>query len=142
MTKSYFLSSGEHLGYRWLVLHNGMGYRCGYVRVPKGHPWHGKEYSDINILNTFYIHGGLTYGDSEAPEGDDKDDGYWFGFDCGHIMIDGQDMDLPRDPRWFEMPVLPGQVVRTQDYVEAQCRRLCEQAAFAAVIPSTKEQAQ
>ncbi|MFN9907214.1 MAG: hypothetical protein ACK56F_14025 [bacterium] len=30
----YVLATGEHLGYEWNIVHNGIGYRCGYVRFP------------------------------------------------------------------------------------------------------------
>ena len=46
---------------------------CGYVKVPVGHPAHGKYYDDVDVS----IHGGLTF--SQLSE-----DGTWFGFDCGH----------------------------------------------------------
>ena len=41
------LAKGEHLGFEWTVIHNRMGYRCGYVKVPLSHPWHGKSYGDL-----------------------------------------------------------------------------------------------
>ncbi|HEY6275766.1 MAG TPA: hypothetical protein VIX86_05500, partial [Streptosporangiaceae bacterium] len=43
------LSKGEHLGYEWEVTNNQMGYRCGYVRIPAGHPWHGKDYGSVEL---------------------------------------------------------------------------------------------
>lgn len=51
------------------------GFPCGYVAVEEGHPWHGKEYDDINAD----VHGGLTF--AGTMPGDER---YWFGFDCGH----------------------------------------------------------
>jgi hypothetical protein len=41
------LAEGEHDGFKWTVVHNGTGYRCGYVRIPHGHPWHGQDYDDV-----------------------------------------------------------------------------------------------
>lgn len=38
-------SSFEHAGLDCVVLAISMGHRCGYVRVPEGHPWHGVEYN-------------------------------------------------------------------------------------------------
>lgn len=32
------LAAGTHAGHEWQVIHNGSGYRCGYVKVPPGHP--------------------------------------------------------------------------------------------------------
>jgi hypothetical protein len=63
---------------------SALGFLCGYVSVPFGHPWNGQDADQIEAD----VHGGLTY---EAPEGD-----YWcVGFDCGHAndlcpdLIDG-----------------------------------------------------
>src|SRR6185295_14871422 len=67
------------------------GNLCGYVGVPEGHPWFGKDYNEIDAE----VHGGLTYA-AECDE-DDKEHGichveedgirrWWIGFDCGHFM--------------------------------------------------------
>lgn len=34
-----------------------MGHLCGYIGVPKGHPWYGKDHDMIEAN----VHGGLTY---------------------------------------------------------------------------------
>ena len=61
-----------------------MGWRCGYVGVPEGHPLYGKKYEEIE--NDFEMNGGLTY--SNYNESYDKEAGvtkYWYiGFDCAH----------------------------------------------------------
>lgn len=36
------------------------GVLCGYVGVPRGHPYYEKDYSDTPDLD---VHGGLTYAD-------------------------------------------------------------------------------
>lgn len=46
------------------------GYWCGYVRLPKEHPFFGLRMEDIAID----VHGGITYSDSSG----------WIGFDCAH----------------------------------------------------------
>jgi len=118
------LSEGEHAGYEFVTVHNGNGFRCGYVRVPKGHPWHGKGYDDIEAD----VHGGLTFAEPDKPcDKPGEDDAYWVGFDCGHHN-DAQDPSLPSERVYHNTY---GGVVRTQEYVEDQCRRLCEQAAAA-----------
>jgi hypothetical protein len=38
------------------------GHLCGYIGLPKAHPWHGKDYDDIDAE----VHGGLTYAGSET----------------------------------------------------------------------------
>lgn len=124
------LSKGEHLGFEWMVVHNCSGYRCGYVRVPLGHSWHGKGYDDLNLN----VHGGITFAEADVPckaPGPDTD--WWVGFDCAHAF-DAPDPGLPsRDlPIWHEAEA----VVRSQDYVEAECRSLCQQAAEACLAAS------
>jgi hypothetical protein len=119
------LGQGEHAGFEWMVVHNTMGYRCGYVRVPKGHPWHGKDDDSETFAD---VHGGITFAAPDEPCGKGDDDAWWVGFDCAHAG-DAPDPSLPgRTPR---MRSLISGVVRSQAYVEAECRRLCEQATEA-----------
>lgn len=123
------LAEGKHAGLEWVVTHNGIGYRCGYVRLPAGHPWHG-QYEDIPAA----VHGGITFADSNVPcSAPGPDDAWWIGFDCSHGG-DAPDPSLPSPDlfnREMELlyPGLRGQHVWTQEEVEAQCRSLAEQAA-------------
>lgn len=55
-------------------------HRCGYVRVPPAHPFHGQPYDDINVD----VHGGLTFASVE-PCAHEDGIGYWIGFDCAHL---------------------------------------------------------
>ncbi len=121
------LGKGEHLGHEWMVVHNGMGYRCGYVKVEPGHPWHGKDY---NSLDDVEVHGGLTFADADKPcDKGGPDNGWWLGFDCCHYL-DMPDTALPSEHGMMRFQ--SEGVVRSQEYVEAECRSLCEQAARAA----------
>lgn len=111
----YVLSKGSWMGFAWLTAHNNLGYRCGYVRVPKGHPWHGLEYENVPAS----AHGGFTYAEA------DTDGGWWVGFDCAHHG-DGPDPELkPRVTAFFPSA---GRVWSTAD-VEEECKAICEQAA-------------
>src|SRR6266852_2577156 len=56
-----------------------MKHRCGYVRIPQCHKWHGKDYDDIDVS----VHGGLTFSKVEPCSHVDGT-GYWIGFDCAH----------------------------------------------------------
>ena len=121
------LAEGEHLGFEWAVVHNGNGYRCGYIRLPAGHPWHGAGYYD-SIVEGVEVHGGLTFAEADKPcHKTGPDDAWWLGFDCAH-SYDRQDPFLPREIAAFDFP---GAEVRSQEYVEEQCRSLCKQAAAA-----------
>ncbi len=120
------LAKGNHLGFEYMVIHNDLGFRCGYVKVEKDHPWFGKDYDNIEAS----VHGGLTFAEYDVPcDKNGPDDGFWIGFDCAHSG-DAQDLTLPHT---F---VMPGNgTVKSQEYVENECKRLCEQAKEAAAPP-------
>lgn len=116
------LSKGEHEGYEFVITRNLMAIRCGYVRIPQGHPWHGKDYDDIDAD----VHGGLTFAKPDKPcNGDRPDNAWWIGFDCGHSG-DAPDPSLPEYKD--ALALFMDGVVRTTEYVETECRSLCEQA--------------
>lgn len=68
------------------------GAMCGYVGVPEGHPYYGKDYSGLPLD----AHGGITFAapcDPSEPEATgvchipgpgEPDHVWWFGFDCAH----------------------------------------------------------
>lgn len=126
-----------------LVKRGPAGQWCGYVGVPPGHPWHGRDYSDVDVE----VHGGLTYSDlcqegdvdtepaiCHVPEPGRPADVWWLGFDCAHFM------DLC--PRYDQMPVGDGTTVgdvlkpyatyKDMAYAVAQTILLAEQVASAA----------
>lgn len=125
------LANGKHAGFEWVVVHNGMGYRCGYVKVPPGHPWHGVDYNELDCS----VHGGLTFSEKDEPcDAPGPDDGYWVGFDCAHSG-DDPDYTLPGSHHKMGGSLLGLRFgsVKDQTYVEAECRSLCEQAQNALV---------
>jgi len=92
-----------------------LGHWCGYVDIPKGHPWFGVCYDNINARlsdTDTPVHGGLTYADEV--------EGCWrIGFDCAHSC-----------------DVVPGLhvnhgVYRTETWVYAEVGRLARAAAKA-----------
>jgi len=115
------LARGEHLGYEWEVTSNKMGFRCGYVRIPRGHPWHGMDYDNVGAE----VHGGLTYAEADCNCGKGgADDAWWLGFDCAHCG-DAPDPALPGYVRGWPSS---GGTIRTTEYVTAECISLIEQA--------------
>lgn len=80
------LNKGVHLGYKWIVSHNNRQHRCGYVRIPKGHPFYGIATCDTYDIT---VHGGITFSES-----DEDKFWWWIGFDCNHYS-DAPDPDLP-----------------------------------------------
>lgn len=65
----YFFTSKE--GYQCEIKRNASYVYCGYVTLPKTHPFYYKHYDDID--SKIIVHGKLTYGR-----------GGKFGFDCDH----------------------------------------------------------
>ena len=69
-----------------LIIRNHFGGLCGYVGVPPGHLWHGKDCDDVPAK----VHGGLTYASKCAghichvPLPGEPDNVWWLGFDCVH----------------------------------------------------------
>jgi hypothetical protein len=125
------LAKGIYEGYEWEVTANGIGYRCGYVRVPPGHPWHGKDYDDVRTADGEWpdIHGGLTFAEADTDCGKGgEDNAWWVGFDCAH----GGDAPDPELPGYHAGMGLGYGTIRTTAYVEAECRKLADQAMAAA----------
>lgn len=124
------LSRGEHAGHQWVTTHNGLGFRCGYVRVPRGHRWHGLDMFSIDAD----VHGGITFSHADVRcDGPGDDDAWWVGFDCAHAG-DAPDPTLPAtSPMSAALGLIDfgGVTLRDQAFVEDQCRSLCEQAAAA-----------
>jgi hypothetical protein len=94
----------EYEGLKCAVVQNReASNRCGYVRVPEGHPAWGRPYSEVDqeLLPGDVPHGGLTYGNYEDCEEEDGQ-GYWLGFDCAHagdLMVDPEvKLEDIRDP--------------------------------------------
>lgn len=58
----------EYKGFPCVVLFMPMGYRCGYVRLPKKNKYYGKSYDDIPVD----CHCGLTYASRELHTQNDS----------------------------------------------------------------------
>jgi hypothetical protein len=118
--RSNLLYWGKRNGIIYAVTHNGLGYRCGYVRLNPEHVWHGMGYDEIPCA----VHGGLTYCGHDTESKD-----YWIGFDCAH-SFDAQDPSLPSDVK-LDSYASTSAIVRDLEYVKDQCRQLCDQASLA-----------
>ena len=124
----------EATGLPCLVVRQEMGGLCGYVGVPEGHPWHGRNYDDCMADGgSVRVHGGLTFANHCQPDENESrgichvpgpgepDKVWWLGFDCAHYM----DM-LPGAPKEFKM--FRRGKYRTLEYVQTECRNLAAQA--------------
>lgn len=82
-------------GFPCILHRNHQGAWCGYVGLPPGHKFHGKDYDDTNVS----VHGGLTYAKKcdghvchvAAPG--EPEDVWWLGFDCHHAFDHGPAME-------------------------------------------------
>ena len=101
------LAEGKNGEYEWKVLSLGP-HPCGYVSVPKNHPFYGKKSWDID--DKIEVHGGLTF--SGKLHGFD---GLWFGWDYAHAGDFTFPFTMTGDKRWS-----------TQEIVD-ECLRAIEQ---------------
>jgi hypothetical protein len=106
--------------------------RCGYVRVPPGHPAHGRDYTEIEVS----VHGGLTFAEIEPCREHQDGQGYWLGFDCAHYtdsMIDPEaDPETMSQEGRKVWTIIKGSQhghFWTQTEVERECESLAQQLA-------------
>ena len=78
-----------------VVLAREQGHRCGYVRVPPGHPVWGQDENDFSLE----VHGGITFAAAESCVEEDGR-GWWPGFDCHHCEDRGTNPDVPQNYHW------------------------------------------
>ena len=126
---------GYYKGFRYVIVFQSMGHRCGYVEIPKDNKLYGKDYEDININ----CHGGLTYSkfnNRNYPV--EYNNGYFIGFDCSHCG-DGKNTDLAREydiigshtykelKEIETMFPIHGEEVRSFEYVKDECKSIIDQ---------------
>lgn len=127
-----------------LIVRNQAGALCGYVGVPEGHPFYGKDYSDLPVE----CHGGLTFSDfcgehedgiCHKPSPGEPEKVWWLGFDCGH----GGDIipsfiklhEEMKKKDGFELKTFTGargETYKDIAYVQNECRELAKQLKAAA----------
>lgn len=55
--EAYMLEEGILGEFPYAIWENGLGFLCGYIGVPPGHPWYGQDMDDVECD----VHGGVTY---------------------------------------------------------------------------------
>jgi len=111
------------------------GNLCGYVAVPPGHPWHGKDPHEAEV------HGGITHtgecsgGICHTLAPGEPDNVWWLGFDCAHAWdfqpgAHAADAELFKDRPDLIRPEGPrrGESYRGIAYVKRNCESLARQA--------------
>lgn len=122
-------------GFPCVMRRGSMGAWCGYVGVPPGHPWHGKDWGSIDVE----VHGGLTYAEKcnewigvcHVPAPGESDNFWWVGFDCAHWMDLNPVQEALRSQLnmpAYERPEEFRDVYRTLAYVKAETEDLARQA--------------
>lgn len=104
-------------GVALLALRNmHQGHWCGYVGVPAGHAWHGKQIAFLG-MEEWTPHQGITWAKDHAPDHSaQKSRGlWWVGFHCGHFDDDMPGVRLPPRLAW---------AYRSLDYVAAEVERM------------------
>jgi hypothetical protein len=64
----------------WLPCDVKHGYGCGYIGLPKEHPWYGKDYDELAHVT---VHGGLTWV-ANYVSARPVDGLWWLGFNTNH----------------------------------------------------------
>lgn len=62
----------------YIIKHSKLGHLCGYLGVPKDHPWYGQDGNEIRV------HGGISWSGDHIPNLEPEPNIWWLGFDCGH----------------------------------------------------------
>ena len=116
-------------GLECLILAQTLGFRCGYVRLPDGHPLIGHKIGDEEV-EAIDVHGGVTFLDDMDHVGLS---GHWIGFDCGHAW-DGHDESIMSESIRSLMGQCPTLLSRgtawDTETVAAEVERLAEQVAM------------
>lgn len=104
----------EHAGFKCLILrHPQLRHLCGYVGIPKTHPYYGKANDEIPYLQ---VHGGITW--SQKGNGKQWNKKFlWIGFDCAHAEDLSPRSGLNR----------PFEIYRDIRYVRREVKSLAEQ---------------
>lgn len=119
----------------WFIVRTSLGHLCGYIVVPKHHPWYSV---DVMLTVDIDVHGGVTWESEHFPgiTGEDtlgerareitqRFPGKFIGFDCGHYG----DL-IPGMLRIGHIP-FADEIYRDINYVREECERLAMQAIAA-----------
>jgi hypothetical protein len=117
------------------------GHWCGYITVPRAHPWAraactGEDGApappcESRLPWVIDVHGGCTYAEVEGDGDGDGDGDVTVGFDCAHMGDAPPPWAAP--PPWDAGPSRGGEY-RALAYVREQLLSLAEQAERAANV--------
>ncbi len=111
---SELLEYNTYKGYNYAVVSQGV-FPCGYVEIPKDHPYYQKSYGECDIS----CHGGLTFSGQLGDHLNLPTNTFWLGWDYGHYG-DLMGFDLKFHGIGF------GNAYTTEDVV-CECKKVIEQ---------------
>lgn len=122
----------EYLGYECKIVFRDWGGRCGYIKIPKDHPFY---YESYDFCNKFVdCHGGLTFAGIFLDD-EESTTGSWVGFDCCHCE-DKIDIEACKEyfpdaysNDWYAAweSFNDWRVTRTKEFCEEELKRLALQ---------------
>lgn len=143
---------GKYKELEYIIIFRSMGFRCGYVLIPKDHQLYDlpEGYGGLPELEKLNVHGGITFNGymedlleqiTELPK--DQKKIYLIGFDACH-EYDGYDFDA-RDKIWTSKLLPPREffletqsnfliTIKSYEFMEAQCKHLIDQLVGDVVI--------
>ena len=116
-----------------IVPHRTLDLLCGYVGVPNGHPWHGKEtdglfaragYIDVTFTGSCEPAADERYGICHVPTKDEPDHEWWIGLHCAHAHDISPGLAYP--------PLVADAECRDMSFVKNTITVLAEECARAA----------
>lgn len=117
-------------GLRAAIVIHPSGHRCGYVGVPEGNQYHGKDYNDVDAD----VHGGLTFAGGSEDYPVANKGLWWLGYDCAHLydardpeLMSGEYKELYDKGMLRAFDFDEGSVIRTLEYCVSQCESLAKQ---------------
>ena len=107
-------------GYVYAMRRSQFGSWCGYVCLPRRHPWYGlAQYDEIDA--GVQVHGGITFSREHLGRDEPQEGAWWVGFDCGHFL------DIQPGLRYFSVVAIGGEAYRNLDYVRQEVLSLAGQ---------------
>ena len=133
----------EYKGYWCFMTRNRFGAWCGYVLLPKDHPFSTVEsYRDIDIE----VHGGITYASLvERKINNEMREGYMIGFDCGHYRDYMPTQKVINDffkqqcPSWPQLGSSTEDIYRDIEFVRNEIKSMVDQIIVIALEPNEKK---
>lgn len=113
------------------ALRNKLGNWCGYVGLPRGHPYFGLGVHSDDL--TLECHGGLNYADDSIGyiAREIFPDTWWLGFDTCHfgdLLVYEYDFGI-KSSGLNPFTGAPG-IYRDLDYIKGQLSRMAKECAF------------